>query len=79
MMTLFGPEIWHLVFALAGALLGWWLRQQQAGQAVPPELADALRGLLQKKKQQEAHGLLEDLLAAIRAPQSVQPPPRAGG
>ena len=68
MIRLFDPEIWHIVFALAGALFGWWLRHQQGGGAagVPAELADALQNLLQKKKQQEAHGVLEDLLSAMR-------------
>jgi hypothetical protein len=82
MINLLNPEVWHLVFAVGGALFGWWLRHQQAGPSVPAELADALNNLLDKKKQQEAHGLLEELLAALRAGQPAAqqpPPPRAGG
>jgi hypothetical protein len=80
-IKLFDPEIWHLVFALAGALFGWWLRHQQGSGGVPAELADALRGLLDQKKQQDAHGLLADLLSAVRAQQTgpQQPPARTGG
>ena len=79
MFTLIDPEIWHLLFALAGAVLGWWLRHQQGAPGVPPELADLLRNLLDRKKQQDAHGLLEELLAVLRAPQPGSPAPRSGG
>jgi hypothetical protein len=75
----FDPEVLHLVFAACGALLGWWLRGQQTGGGVPADLADALRTLLDRKKQQEAHGALEELLSALRAQQAAPPPPRTGG
>jgi hypothetical protein len=78
-MKLIDPEVWHILFALAGALIGWWLRHQWGNTGIPAELADALRGLLQKKQQQEAHGLLEELLAAIRPQQQGQQKPTSGG
>jgi hypothetical protein len=78
-MNLLGPEVWYLVFAIGGALFGWWLRHQQSSPGVPTELATALRELLDRKKQQDAHGELEQLLAALRAQQTPPPPPRTGG
>ncbi len=78
-MKLFDPEVWHLVFAVGGALFGWWLRHQQGSHGVPAELADALRNLLDRKKQQEAHGMLEEVLSALRAQQTPAQPPRTGG
>ena len=82
MSKLFDPEVLHLVFALGGAVFGWWLHAQHGSAGVPgvpAELAGALRNLLDRKKQQEAHGLLEELVSALRGGQTPPQPPRAGG
>jgi hypothetical protein len=64
------PEVLHLVFTLLGAALGWYVRHSSLG--VSPEVLGALQALLSRQKQQQAHGLLQDLLAQVPAP-----PPRA--
>jgi hypothetical protein len=65
-------ELWHLLFALAGALLGWLVRHYTA--SLPPEVAALVQELLARKKQQETHGLLEDLIATREQP---KPPPKS--
>jgi hypothetical protein len=66
MIKLIDPELWHVVFAVAGALVGWWLRHRQAGSGVPDEVADVLKVILEKRKQQQTQSQLDELLAALR-------------
>lgn len=72
-VSLLDPDVWNLIFAVAGAIVGWLLRNRQSPSA-PPELLSLLDALLNQKKQQDAQAALADLLASLRPP--TQPPPR---
>jgi hypothetical protein len=67
------PEVLHLVFTLLGMGLGWYLRHYSLG--VSPEVLAAVQQLLSRQKQQQAHGLLQNLLAQIAPPPPSPPPP----
>jgi hypothetical protein len=66
MFKLIDPEIWHVVFAIAGAAVGWWLRHRQGGSSVPPEVAEIVQAVLDKRKQQQTQSQLDELLAALK-------------
>ncbi len=57
---IFQPEIWHLLFGVAGTLLGLWLRNQNA--TIPDELAQALGKLHDEFQKSRALALLNDLV-----------------
>ncbi len=65
-MSFATPKLLNLLFALAGACLGWYLRHRQT--TLPPELADLLNTLLERYKEQQAQAALRQLL-------SGKPPP----
>lgn len=65
------PEVLHVIFTLLGIGLGWYVRHSSLG--VSPEVLSAMQQLLSQQKQQQAHGLLQDLLARFVPPPS--PPP----
>jgi hypothetical protein len=65
MFKLIDPEIWHVVFAVGGAAVGWWLRHRQGG-SVPPEVAEIVRAVLDRRKQQQTPSQLDELLAALK-------------
>jgi hypothetical protein len=71
-MSPFGPEVLHLLFALLGAGLGWYVRHASLG--VSPEVLSLVEKLLARQKEGQAHGLLRDLLAGFEA-QATPPPP----
>ena len=50
MFQLLDPEVWNVIFAIAGGLLGWWLRHQggAAKPAPPTDLSERLRQLLEE-------------------------------
>jgi hypothetical protein len=67
MFKLIDPEVWHVIFAVAGAALGWYLRHRQGGPSpVPPEVAEVVAAVLEKRKQQTTQGQLDELLAALK-------------
>lgn len=60
-------ELIHVLFALAGAILGWFAKRHPE---LPPELAEVLKVLepiLAQRKQQQSHGLLQDIATALKA------------
>ena len=59
-------EVLHVVFAVVGGLLGWWLRPSGGLTTVPPELADLLKGVLDRQRRRQAEGLLADLTDALK-------------
>jgi hypothetical protein len=65
------PEILHVIFTLLGIGLGWYVRHSSLG--VSPEVLSAVQQLLSQQKQQQAHGLLQDLLARIAPPPPTPP------
>jgi hypothetical protein len=75
-MSLFAPDFTNLLFALAGAVLGW-LYRQRTQQVPPPELQqvlDLLQKLLSQRREQETHELLQRLAAVAKAEQSFSRP-----
>ena len=66
MFKLIDPELWHVLFAGVGALLGWWLRLRNEGPGLPPEVAEVVKLILEKRKQQQTQSQLDDLLTALR-------------
>lgn len=63
-MNLLSPEVLHLLFAVGGAVLGWVARHHSLG--VSPDVLAAVEQLLARQRQQQAHGLLQDLLDKAR-------------
>jgi hypothetical protein len=59
-------EVVQLLFALAGAALGWYVRHRSA--SLPPEVVSVVKTLLDRRQQRQAHSLLEELLDAARQP-----------
>ncbi len=57
---MFTPEIWHLLFAAAGTLLGLWLRKKNTD--IPEELAAAIARLHGAYQQSRALDLLNELI-----------------
>lgn len=66
MFELIKPELWHVVCAVGGAVLGWWLRNRQGGAAVPAEIAEVVKLLLEKRQQQQTQSQVDELLASLR-------------
>jgi hypothetical protein len=66
------PEVLHVIFTLLGIGLGWYVRHSSLG--VSPEVLSAVQQLLSQQKQQQAHGLLQDLLARFIPPPTSTPP-----
>jgi hypothetical protein len=58
------PEVMHLLFALAGVLLGWYARRRRL--RVPPDLLDALEQLAVRHKESEVLSLLRKLVEHFR-------------
>jgi hypothetical protein len=63
----------HLIFGVAGTLLGWYLRHHSLG--VSPDLVDALGKIAARHKENQAQGLLQDLLEHLRNPPPSAPHP----
>ena len=59
------PEILHIVFAVVGLAVGWYIKHQSI--KVPPEVLTVVEELLTKKQQDQNRNLLQDLLDAVKA------------
>jgi hypothetical protein len=69
------PEVLHVIFTLLGIGLRWYVRHSSLG--VSPEVLSAVQQLLSQQKQQQAHGLLQELLARFIPPASTSTPPKS--
>lgn len=72
MFKLIDSEVWHVVFAAAGAALGWWLRTRQTP-GVPAEVASLVEALLAKRKQQQTQTQIDELLSSLRQTNEGEP------
>ena len=61
-----GPEWLQLLYALAGAFLGWWLKHRSASSALPAEVVELVRLMLARRKEQQAEEMLRGLLEKAR-------------
>jgi len=66
------PEIWHIVFAVVGLAVGWYIKHQSI--KVPPEVLTVVEELLTRKQQDQSRNLLQDLLDAVKASLSASKP-----
>jgi hypothetical protein len=69
MTSLFSPDHLHVLFAVAGALFGYWLKRHP--DVVPPDLQPILDLLLQRHQaaqQADAHDRLQALSSSITEP-----------
>jgi hypothetical protein len=58
-------ETLHLLFAVAGGFLGWWLRQRLTSSPLPPDVMEMLKKILERRKEQETESMLRDLLDRV--------------
>jgi hypothetical protein len=66
MFKLIDPEVWHVVFAVGGAVVGWWLRHRQGDQALPAEVVDVAKAILDRRNKQQTQSQIDDLLASLK-------------
>lgn len=60
------PEWLQLLYALAGAFLGWWLKHRAAAGQLPAEVVELVRLMLARRKEQQAEEMLRGLLESAR-------------
>ena len=63
--ALLNPDTIHIVYALAGAAFGWWIKRHP--DVIPPELADIVKLLVARQqagKIADAHATLQSLAQA---------------
>ena len=65
-MSWMTTELLHVAFAAAGGLLGWWLKPSGGLPGVPPELADLLKGVLDRQRRRVAENLLGELTDSLK-------------
>lgn len=66
------PEIWHVLFAVVGLAVGWYLKHQSI--KVPSEVLTVVEDLLARKQQDHSRNLLQDLLDAVKSSLSASKP-----
>jgi hypothetical protein len=67
------PEIWHILFAVVGLAVGWYVKHQSI--KVPPEVLTVVEDLLARQQQDHSRNLLQDLLDAVKSSLSAAKPP----
>src|SRR5262249_40145811 len=60
------PEWLQLLYALAGAFLGWWLKHRSGAGPLPAEVVELVRLMLARRKEQQAEEMLRGLLESAR-------------
>lgn len=66
------PEVLHLIFAIFGLAVGWYVRHHSLG--ISPDVLAVVQKLIANQKESQIKDLLQGLIDSLRPPAA---PPRS--